>query len=401
MGPQQVLRAAAAVAVAASVASAASQFDDRVAIIDVGPADESVRRQLAKAIVAAGLEPLAGDGVDDALAGIDRERDAPLLAAALADAQQAFGALACAETVTAARTAIEIGAARQASGLAVPELARAWTYVLLCADRTGDTTAAMSAARHLRTLGGSADSDHRRDPSVLARYPEVDTLSNREAIELSIDAEVAGADIYVDFRRVGAAPVKIVVTAGSHVIAAGSGAQRGVLTGTVVKSQPHVTVPMHDQRGRYRKLAERVRGWRGALPPARELEAVLKEVGARVAIVRHGSTIEAWGHANRGEPVRRLGDDDGIRTLDQAPALAALIADRLEAWTERAPDPDQPLLVETREGIPLLRESQPAEERTKWWVYATVAGSVLAGALIIYAYERSDPTQRIELRYPR
>jgi hypothetical protein len=397
MGPQQVLRAAATVAIATSVASAASRFDDRVALIDVGPADESVRQQLAKAIVAAGLEPLAGDGVDDALAGIDRERDTPLLAAALADAQQAFGALACAETVAAARTAIEIAAARQASGLAVPELPRAWTYVLLCADRTGDTTAAMSAARHLRTLGGSPDGDH----SVLARYPEVDTLSNREAIELSIDAEVAGADIYVDFRRVGAAPVKIVMTAGSHVIAAGSGAQRGVLTGTVVKTQPRVTVPMHDQRGRYRELAERVRGWHGALPPARELEAVMKEVGARVAIVRHGSTIEAWGHANRGEPVRRLGDDGGIRTLDQAPALAALIADRLAAWTERAPDPDQPLLVEAREGPPLMRESRPGEERTKWWVYATVAGSVLAGALIIYAYERSDPTQRIELRYPR
>jgi hypothetical protein len=397
MGPQQVLRAAAAVAVATSIASAASRFDDRVAIIDVGPADESVRRQLAMAIVTAGLEPLAGDGVDDALAGIDRDRDAPLLAAALADAQQAFGALACAETLAAARTAIEIAAARQASGLAVPELGRAWTYVLLCADRTGDTTAAMSAARHLRTLGGAADLDR----SVLARYPEVDTLSNREVIELAIDAEVAGADIYVDFRRVGAAPVEVAVTAGSHVIAAGSGAQRGVLSGTVVKTQPRVTVPMHDQRGRYRKLAERVRGWHGTLPPPRELEAVMKEVGARVAIVRHGSTIEAWGHANRGEPVRRLGGDDGIRTLDQAPALAALIADRIEGWTERAPDPDQPLLVETRGADHLLRESQRGEDRTKWWVYATVAGSVLAGALIIYAYESSEPTQRIELRYPR
>lgn len=413
MGSQQVLRAAGLVVLlTATAATAAPRLGDRVAVIDLGgpstsgrlraglgPADESARRALGAAIVAAGLDPLIGDGVEDALAGANPDRDSLALAAAMADAQTKFGALACKEAMTSAQTAIEIGAARQASGLAVPELPRAWTYVLLCADRSGDTRAAQQAATHLRTLGGSPDVD----ASVLARYPEIDALSNREAIELEINADVAGADVFVDFRRVGKAPVKLVVTSGAHVIAAGAGSRRGVLTGTVVKKQPSVTVPMPDQGGVWSRLAERVAAWNGKLPPVAELEAVMNEVGARVAIVRHGNTIEAWGHAGRGEPLRRLGNDDGIRTLAEREALVALIADRIATWNDRAPDPDQPLLVETpeeRKRYATRGQRDAAEQPTKWWVYATIGAALLTGGIVILANESRDSTQRLELRYP-
>jgi hypothetical protein len=402
MGSQQVLRAAHVVAfvaaAAGATANAAPRLDDRVALIDLGPADDKIHQQLEAAIVAARLEPLIGDGVDDALAGKDADRDSIALAAAMADAASKFGALACPDAIVAAQRAVVLAGARQASGLAVPELPRAWAYVLLCADRTNDTRLAQLAATHLRTLGGSPDVDAR----VLDRYPEVDTLSNREVVELEITPDIANADVYVDFRRVGTGTQKLVVPSGAHWIAAGAGRRRGMLTGTVVKSQPRISVPTEDQSGPWASVAEKVASWGGKLPAAAELEYVMNAVGARVALVRYGTTIEAWGHAGRGEKLHRLGDgDDGVRPLAEATALAKLIADRVDTWNDRAPDPDQPLLVETpeeRKQRGVLKDNQ--EEPTKWWVYATIGGALLAGAIVIYANDSADNTQRIELHYP-
>ena len=45
----------------------------------------------------------------------------------------------------------------QAAGLPVPELPRAWAYVLLCADRDGQLDVALQAANQLRALGGWPD----------------------------------------------------------------------------------------------------------------------------------------------------------------------------------------------------------------------------------------------------
>ncbi len=352
-------------------------------------------------MIAAKLDPLIGDGVDDALAGIHTDRDSIALAGAMADAASKFGALACADTMASAQRAITIAGARQASGLAVPELARAWTYVLLCADRTGDTHAAQQAATHLRTLGASQSTGD-LDPRVLDRYPEIDALSNREVVELEITPSIATADVYVDFRKIGTGPQKLVVTGGAHWIAAGTPTARGMLTGTVVKSQPKLTIPLEDQSGPWTSVADKVASWGGKLPPVDQLESVMNLVGARVALVRHGNTVEAWGHAGRGEPLRRLGNDDGIRPLSEATALAGLIADRMASWNERAPDPDQPLLVETpaerkRRGT---TDKDDEEEPTRWWVYATIGGALLAGAIVIYTHDTSAQTQRVELHYP-
>lgn len=344
------------------------------------------------------MQPVIGDGVEDALAGVNSDRDTIALAAAMAEAKEKFGALACPEASTAARRAIAIGAARQAAGLAVPELPRAWTYVLLCADRTGDTPAALAAASRIRTLGGAPE----LDAALLAKYPDVDALSNRDVIAIRIKSE-PGADVWVDFQSVGKAPLELPLSTGPHVIAAAKGTRRGVLTGTVIRKQPVLAVALEEQAGPWSTLARRVASWHGTLPKPSELAWVLREVDARIALVRHGDTIEAWGHAGQGEPVRRLGNDDGVRPLTEAAALVALAADRARTWSERAPDPDQPLLVETPEerrqrSDGLLRE-QP-EERTRWWVYAAIAGALVGGALVIYAHDSADDTQRVELKWP-
>jgi hypothetical protein len=248
----------------------------------------------------------------------------------------------------------------------------------------------------LRALGGSADVDAK----VLARYPEIDALSNREVVDIEIKSEIDGADIWVDFQRAGKSPLKLALATGPHVMAAASGTRRGAVTGTVVKKQLVVTIAMPDQAGPWSALAARVAGWKGKMPPPTELEAVMAQVKARVALVRRGNVVEAWGHAGRGEPLRRLGgSDEGVRTLADVDSLVALTKDRIQTWEDRAPDPDQPLLVENRT-VRRRSDGTPEEEPTKWWVYATIAGAVVAGAIIIYAHETANDVQRVELKYP-
>jgi hypothetical protein len=396
MGPQQVLRVAACVLLIGGLASAAprKREHERIAIVDLGPTDDGVRGKLAAAVVAGGLQPVIGDGVEDALAGIDGDKDAAALAAAMVEAKDKFGALACPEATAAAKSAIAIAAARQAAGIAVPELPRAWTYVLLCADRTGDGAAAIEAATRLRELGAPDV-----DAKLLAKYPAFDVISNRDMIEIEIKAE-DGADVWVDFARAGKAPLKLAIATGPHVMAAALGTKRGVVTGTVIRKQPVVTIPLQDQAGAWGSLAARVAAWHGNVPKASEIAWLLRQVDARVAIVRHGDTIEAWGHAGEGEPVRRMGGEDGVRKVAEAEQLVALAADRIQTWSDRAPDPDQPLLTETKEERRARGLVKDEEEPTRWWVYATIAGALVAGAVVIYAHDSASDTQRVELKYP-
>src|SRR5262249_20709465 len=154
----------------------------------------------------------------------------------------------------AARQAIGLAAARQAAGRPVPELARAWAYLLLCADRDGQLDAALAAAGQLRALRGSPDVP----AAVGAEYPDIDVAAGRDLAELDIDADVAGAAIWIDFRPVGASPVHAVLPAGEHVIAAASGSRRGWAAGTAVRSQKSLHVPMADAAGPWADVAQRV-----------------------------------------------------------------------------------------------------------------------------------------------
>lgn len=403
MGVERVLQDAAGRVVACAVATAVltttvfaqpSRTGERVAVIDLGPSDPAVRQKLAAAIVAGGLNPVLGDGIEDALGGESLDPDAVQLAAALVEAQRAFGALDCTASVASAKTAVGIAAARQAAGLPVPELPRAWTYVLLCADRTGDTDAAMQAAARLRALGGSADVP--RD--VWAKYPDVDAMLDREMFPLEIKAEVDGADVWIDFERRGTSPLKITLPAGEHVIAAAKGTRRGWAAGTAVKTQATVVVPMPSFEGPYSELAQQVAALRGKRPSPAALAEVFAAAKVRVAIVRRGDTIEAWGHVGRSETPYQLGADDGAGTLEEAPRIVALIADRVQGWNDRAPDPDRPLLVEDPKER--ARRAGKADDPTRWWVYATIFGALAAGAGIVYLSDQTTNTQRVELHYP-
>jgi hypothetical protein len=402
MGPQRVLQAVALAAVLVGLAAARAHAApeargkrERAAVIDLGPApaDATVRTKLAALVVAGGLEPVIGDGVEDALAGVAADRDAVELAAAIGEAQRAFGALECAAAMKAGREAAGIAAARQAAGLPVPELARAWTYVLLCADRTNDVDAAIAAAERLRAAGGSADVP----ADVWKKYPEVDAVLDHEVVELEIEADVPGAAIWVDHRLAGTAPVVVRLPLGEHVIAAAAGSRRGWAAGTAVRAQTKLAVPTVDRAAVWAAVAKRVAAWGGAVPAPEELGWVMARVRARVAIVRRGDSVEVWGRAGLAEKPHRLGGDDAVAPVAEAERVIALAADRVKAWNDRAPDPDRPLLVEDRRGRSDKRRLDPP---TRWWVYAAIIGAVGASAAIIYVHDAGSDRQRVELHYP-
>lgn len=399
MGAQRILQAVAvasalvALAAAASAAPGAKGRRERVAVIDLGPdPDPAVRAKLAAAVVAAGLEAVIGDGVEDALAGVVAGGDELGLAAAIAEAQRAFGALECPAAIAAGQQAAGIAAARQAAGLPAPELARAWTYVLLCADRANDVDAAFTAAARLRAAGGSADVP----ADVWRKYPEIDAIPGDERVELEITADVPGATIWIDHRLAGTAPLVVSLAPGEHVIAAAAGTRRGWAAGAASRAQPRLEIPTVDQATAWSEVGRRVASWGGAVPPPEELGWVLARVRARAAIVRRGEVVEAWGRSGLAEKPRRLGGDDGIAPIAEAGRALALIADRAEAWNTRAPDPDRPLLIEDR----ATRDDRRRDAPARWWVYAAIIGAVGASAAVILVNEVASDRQRVELRYP-
>nr|MDQ3370509.1 hypothetical protein [Myxococcota bacterium] len=136
----------------------------------------------------------------------------------------------------------------------------------------------------------------------------------------------------------------------------------------------------------------------GRVPAPAELGSVMGEVRTRVVLVRHGDTVEAWGRLGRAETPYRLGGDDGVAKLDDVTRLLALVADRVQTWNDRTPDPDRPLLVETP-GDRVRRDK--ADAPTKWWVYAAIIGAAAAAGTVVYLNEGGDERQRIELTFPR
>ncbi|MFT3698247.1 MAG: hypothetical protein QM831_34210 [Kofleriaceae bacterium] len=331
-----------------------------------------------------------------ALSGEGAENDALELATVMATAQQKYGALDCKGTISATKKALPLLAERQAAELAVPELQRAWAYLLLCADRTSDSDLAVRAASRLRVIGVPAEIV---PADVLAKYPDVDIVPNVDPVEVDIETEVAGSTIWLDYEKLGVSPMHVALTPGDHVLAAANGARRGFLVGRPIKKQPKLLIEMAEQAGPLADVAAKVKSWKGAVPSADALEEVLQKVHVRAAIIRHDKVVEVWGHAGEVEPLRHLGGDDGTRSIEDVKAAVALLADRVEGWSSHAPDPDQPLMTESMDER-VARAKKSGSEPTRWWVYATIGAAVVAGSIILIAHDSGTDTQEIKLHYP-
>ena len=75
--------------------------------------------------------------------------------------------------------------------------------------------------------------------------------------------------------------------------------------------------------------------------------------------------------------------------------IGALITDRIAAWDDHAPDPDQPLLRET----PDERATHGHGTPQRWWVYAAIVGAVAAGSAVLYFQDAADDHQHITLHF--
>jgi hypothetical protein len=409
MGSQQVLRAAGVLVALGAFCSVARADDtppadakkpthERIAIVDLGPngADATTRQKLAAAAAAAGLDPAIGDdGIDEALAGQTPDLDQPQLTGAIDRATKAFAALDCKTAVPAATQAIGLMAARQADGYPVPELPRAYAYQLLCADRSNDSDAAMRAASRLRVVGAPPDVT-----PLLTKYPELDSSADRELVDVTISADVPDAIIWIDHKQIGKAPVKTALGPGEHLFAAAGGTRRGWAAGTAIKTQPNYTIPTYEVAVKWSQLSRRIAGWHGAVPPVYELAAVMADAHARILVIRHGDVLEAWGRIGEKQEPHRLGSEEGVLGLADTAKVMVLIADRAHAWNDHAPDPDQPLLLETAEERAAHNRRGPTDTPTKWWVYATIFGAIAAGALLVYLHDQSSDTQQVELHFP-
>lgn len=375
MGVDQVLRVAVAGAVALALAGDAAAAPV-VVVVDARPTPVAAdAAALRAAFAAAELAPLEGAAAE-AWAG--RADDDLGLDAALAEAGDGYGQLDCGRARPWAETAALLAAARTAAG--VDERARgnrAWSYLLLCADKDGDRPAARHAADRVRALGGSAAIS----ADVWARYPEVDAAIDRDIVAITVTAP-AGAAVTLDDQPLGPAPATAYAHAGRHLVAA-----PGHATWITVQGKPLTVevpaLPPHDpaiaaiavQVDEARSGVEVTRAAAIAQAAAVELVAVL-EADGRVALwQRRRAATTALGRGTAADMV--------------AAATRAYAAAH-----DRGPDLTLPLVREPPTA------AKPTRDPTRWWVYAAIGGALVAGAAAIYAADAGDDHQRFELSFP-
>ena len=382
--------------------AAARADDEPIIIIDLRPGDPaalaSSRASLQDELAAIqGLEVKRAADLDGALSGAAVDLDATRVSTALADARTAFGALDCTKASAAADRAIDDLAARQAAGLDDGQaLKSAYAYVVLCADRAGELDTALRAAGRLRALGVTSGDDVGISAATWARLPEID-VTGGEIVAVTVEADQPDAAVWVDHAAVGTAPVTVYLAAGEHVIAAGKGGSRAATRIAVAGNKQAVSLALVDQHGKWSEVAGLIHAWRDKVSPPTNagLTAVMAAAKVRFAIVLAGArTAEVWGKAARDPVAKKL--DTGA--LESPMELGAIITDRVAAWDGRAPEGE--LLTETADERAALYGGSRRETKAKWYVYASIAGAVLIGGLVIYANDAATDRQRITITGP-
>jgi hypothetical protein len=442
MGSQQILRAAALVAVTAVSATAHAQAappgkapsstasssaisttgGSPVVVVDLASGSADGAAVLRQELSNAGFALLTAPDLDAANAGLDGGKDLGEALAALELARSSFGALDCPAAQQAAEAAIATLAARGAAGIdGNAQLSTAWSYLLLCRDRAGDLDGAMRAAQALRALppaaSRAASAPAGVDAAVWAKYPEVDVTTNRDIVELTITAE-PGAVLTIDQRPVGTSPATVFLPAGRHVVAAAQGSRRAALWIDLSKRSATVAIRMFEQDAPLSRISERVAGWKARPPDGKQvasyLENLLTAAQGRpwnpsssrspllvlVGVSGDPRRAQLWASDGPGvlpEEIELTLEATEGQTGPQGTAVIAALHKRALQWREAEPVPEILVNAPDAGNVDLDRDAKPV---TKWWVYAAIAGAVAVGGAVIVANELADDTQRIELRVP-
>ncbi len=384
----------------ASRAALARALDAEAALVVV-PADSAL------AAILAGASP-----------GVDGAR-LEALAVTLERAERALGGGDCAQARALVETTIAPLAALQAASQGEPAtvqaLARAYTTELRCAHEAGDVDAASRAVARMRRLGFDADTLPAGVPaSVWAAHPEVDATANAHWVEIAVDTDPSGAEVWLDHHRLGAAPVTALVPEGPHLLAAAGAGADGARAVTVDRAQlpaapwgqapvlplaltlteaPHPWAPEAALIARWQNRLAEIDG--------AGVRTIMDKIGVRFALVLTPSQPDAargdaelWTYGVGGESARRVATGSTERPASLAARVAARAAQGADVGTE------QPLLREDDVAPRWVVQRSVAPARKPWWVYATIIGAVTASVTLILAADLGDRRQRIELRLP-
>jgi hypothetical protein len=416
--------------------------------LHLAPIDESLAAVLHGPADAAGRAALASIQAESMarIARADVLRRGGDCRAALEAAVPAVAALAAEQAA--------VGSAPEAAAV-VHALAAAHGQVLACQHQLGDTDRALVAAQRLRDLGAGelpAGASAVVTGDVWRAYPPMDALGNAHIIDLAITTEPAGAQVWVDHRLAGTAPVTVAVAEGAHLIAA-AGAERASSQHVEIdrKALPpapwgqaqvmNVHLALSPRVWPWQAEAAEVARWRstqtvdgaalGALLARLKVRFALVLVDADARLVRSGvpgqqagQIVQIWALAPGERQARRVGTGQ----LARPEAIAARVAARAAGWdetpahasgqsagpatgTSSGQSSGRSSGAGPESGVPLLREgdvphrygSRPGGRRLArkpWWAYATIIGAVAATSLLILAADLGDDRQRIELRWP-
>jgi PEGA domain len=387
MGSQQIFRNAVAVLAVAIATSGSVAGDPSVVVVDLRTnGDPAVVAALVDALTDVHLAPVSDDR-GRVLAGRD---PLDLMAdAALGQAKDGYGQLDCGWARPSAELAARLLASAGPGGrIDVERTTRAWTYVLLCADRDGDRPMARYAADRVRAGGGAANI-----PADLAgRFPDIDAALGAEIVPVTITGPV-GALVTLDDRPIGSAPTTVLVTAGKHMVAVADRTGAGATVITVQGRAMSIAVDYEIASNvDIVALWPHLRAWRvaGAVDPT-TLAGTMATLDVELAAVidSHGA-IELWQR-----PSKRSQSPSSIVVGHGDPAAIAVAArSAYDLAHERAPTIDVPILREHDHPKPTVQDP------TRWWIYAAIGGALVAGAVSIYAADSGDDHQRFELRFP-
>ena len=409
MGPRQVPRAALQVAALIALLVPAGVVTARpgpppkpdlplAVVVDVRASADDLadeRSDLVRAIAAEGprVIDVPAPAIDPAIV-------------TLALAAQRFGELDCTAASAAAVQAIEVLSTRLAvtgvSDDVRAGLRRAWTYRLLCGERASDPAAMQRAASALRNLGVVNGTEVGIAAATWARVPVVDASTDREIVELAVEVVddgssgklPPGSTLWIDHAQLAAtADGRWFVPAGVHGVAVrvgGEGATGGSRIDIEIDDKHRsVLISVDDLAPAAASVA--AQAMRAAIRAAANPDAstnvrraalllAMDAVGAtRAVLLRSASAVEIW----------RRDESGGLTKTATTPMTATLIADALVAIDA----PEAPTVVAVSPG----GAPQP---KTRWWVYATLAGAIAISTTVLLVAGSGEDTQRIEVRGP-
>jgi len=311
--------------------------------------------------------------------------------AALDSVALSFAARDCSTASLRAEKAILDLAAAAASGAEANQaLHQAYLYRFLCADRADEFEQAMAAATMLRALDG----DQRPNEISLStweKYPAADVQSNQRWVSVEFASTPIGADIWIDYRRVGRTPSMHLLAEGEHIVAmasaSGSASQKIRVTG-----EGKVQLPLSKAESKWAAITKTMQELQEAHGRERSsaMGSLLAAIESEAAFVmREPGRIAVWIL-----PINRR----SAELVGHAPN--ATIAGRLaieglqDSLTMPGIDPNMPLLRESD-----MSETQASSDR-RWWVYGIVLGAAVAGAGFVVLQDLSEDRQRIEVTLP-